>query len=238
MRDLVLTDSKILNIVTFNGDDDPTKAVNWSRRTKWSIVAVLSLMTLTTYESLFRHYSLCFAVSHEEIVDSEDRALASSMLTPGVGQIMTDFQSESEILRSFVVSVYILGYASGPLIIAPLSELYGRLLLYHVTNILYVIFTVACALSPNLESLIVFRLLSGMAGSAVLNIGGGTIADLFVQEERGTAMSVWTVGPLLGPVIGPVAGGFLSEAKGWRAVFWVLSGLVSHKAKYLVFLLI
>lgn len=144
------------------------------------------------------------------------------MLTPGVGQIMTYFHSESEILRSFVVSVYILGYASGPLIIAPLSELYGRLLLYYVTNILYVIFTVGCAVSPSLGFLIVFRLLSGMAGSAVLNIGGGTIADLFVQEERGTAMSVWTVGPLLGPVIGPVAGGFLSEAKGWRAVFWAL----------------
>ena len=161
------------------------------------------------------------------------RALASSMLTPGVGQIMDDFNTDSKLLQSFVVSVYILGYASGPLIIAPLSELYGRSILYHITNILCVVFTIACAVSPSLGSLIGFRLLAGMAGSAVLNIGGGTIADLFIQEERGSAMAIWTVGPLLGPVIGPVAGGFLSEAKGWRSVFWVLSGLVGSLPRYL-----
>jgi hypothetical protein len=48
MGDLILTDSKVLNTVTFDGDGDPTKAVNWPRRKKWSIVAILSIMTLAT----------------------------------------------------------------------------------------------------------------------------------------------------------------------------------------------
>ena len=54
------------------------------------------------------------------------RPLASSMFAPGVPEVMTEFKSSNELLASFVVSVYVLGYAFGPLLIAPLSELYGR----------------------------------------------------------------------------------------------------------------
>lgn len=145
------------------------------------------------------------------------------MFAPGVPEVMREFHSTNQELASFVVSVYILGYAVGPLIIAPLSELYGRLPIYHVCNVLFVILTVACAVSSNLNMLIAFRFFEGCAGSAALTIGGGTIADVIVQEKRGGAMAIWAMGPLLGPVIGPVAGGFLTQAKGWRWVFWVIA---------------
>ena len=56
---------------------------------------------------------------------------------------------------------------------------------------------------------------------------GGTIADLIVQERRGGAMAIWAMGPLVGPVVGPVCGGFLSQAEGWRWVFWLLAIAVS-----------
>lgn len=62
-----------------------------------------------------------------------------------------------------------------------------------------------------------------MAGSTPITIGGSSVADLFVPLERGRAMSVWSVGPLIGPVIGPIAGGFLTAARGWRSVFWTLA---------------
>lgn len=122
-----------------------------------------------------------------------------------------------------IVCVYNVGLAAGPLILAPMSELFGRLIPYHVTNVLFTVFTLSCALSPNLPALIIFRMLAGMEASAVLNIGGATVADMFVQEERGFAMAVWTFGPLLGPAIGPVAGGYLTQGKGWRWVFWVVT---------------
>lgn len=75
--------------------------------------------------------------------------------------------------------------------------------------------------------LIGFRLLAGIAGSTVITIGGGTFGDMFSAEERGPAMAIWSMGPLMGPVIGPVAGGFLAEAEGWRWVFWVITIAVS-----------
>jgi hypothetical protein len=70
------------------------------------------------------------------------------MFAPGVSDVIKEFNVTSSMLGSFVVSVYILGYSFGPFIIAPLSEIYGRLALYHVCNILFLIFTIACA-RPN-----------------------------------------------------------------------------------------
>jgi len=149
--------------------------------------------------------------------------LASSMFAPSVPQLMAEFKSTNAELASFVISVYILGFAVGPLVIAPCSEMYGRLSLYHICNVLFVVFTVACAVSSNLNMLIGFRFLAGCAGGGPLTLGGGTIADTVKQERRGVALTIYTMGPLLGPIIGPVAGGFLSEAEGWRWVFWILA---------------
>lgn len=149
--------------------------------------------------------------------------LASSMLAPAVPQVMTEFKSTNQELASFVVSVYILGYAFGPLTIAPLSELYGRVPLYHACNVLFIVFTVACGLSTNLNMLIGWRFLQGTFGSCPLTIGGGTISDMIIQQKRGGVMAIWALGPLMGPIIGPVAGGYLSQAKGWRWGFWVIA---------------
>lgn len=150
------------------------------------------------------------------------------MFTPGVSQVLAEFNSDNKELASFVVSVYVLGYAFGPLIIAPLSELYGRLVIYHTCNILFVILTVACAVSSNFNMLIGFRFLEGTFGSCPLTIGGGTIADMIVQEKRGAVLAIWALGPLMGPVIGPVAGGYVTQAIGWRWVFWIIAIVVSR----------
>ena len=143
------------------------------------------------------------------------------MFAPGVPQLMQEFESTNSELASFVVSVFVLGFAVGPLLGAPLSEIYGRLWVFHTCNCLFFTFTVACAVSSSLDMLIVFRFLAG--ASAPYTIGGGTIADLIAQEKRGFAMSLFSMGPLMGPIIGPVAGGFLAQAEGWRWVFWVIA---------------
>jgi multidrug resistance protein len=148
------------------------------------------------------------------------------MFAPGIAGLMKDFHSTNVTLGAFVVSVYLLGFAVGPLVLAPLSELYGRWIVYNVCSILFTIFNMACALSSSESMLIGFRFLAGCVGSSPLTLGGGTIADMIVQEQRGGAMALYALGPLLGPIIGPVAGGYLSEAEGWRWIFWVLTIMV------------
>lgn len=145
------------------------------------------------------------------------------MFTPGVADIQKEFGSDSTMMASFLVSIYVLGYVVGPFLIAPLSELYGRIPLYHTCNIFLLIFTIACAVSQSLPQLLVFRLLAGIAGVCPLTIGSGTVADMVYKEKRAGVMAIWAMGPYMGPVVGPVAGGFLVEAEGWRWVFWVLA---------------
>ena len=123
--------------------------------------------------------------------------MASTVFAPSVPLLMDELGSRNLELASFVVSVYIIGFCIGPLVLAPLSELYGRAILIHSSNILFVIFSIACAVSINLPMFVVFRLLMGIAGSPPLTIGGGVIADLIPAVSRGKALSIWGMGPIL-----------------------------------------
>jgi len=104
-----------------------------------------------------------------------------------------------------------------------MSEMFGRMPIYNICNVLFIVFNIACALSNSMGMLIAFRLLAGCAGASPLTLGGGTIADMFPPEQRAGAMAIYSMGPLLGPIIGPVCGGFLVESLSWRWVFWILA---------------
>lgn len=178
------------------------------------------------------------------------------MFTPAVPDMMADFHEGSSAMATLVVSVYVVGFALGPLVMAPLSETYGRLIVYHVSNVLFLAFTVGCALSTQAGMFIAFRLLAGCVGATPMVLGGASIADIIPPERRGVAMTLWGSGQLFGPVsiesristsprhlpmtvprdltviflvqvIGPVVGGFLNEAAGWRWIFWFILIFVS-----------
>ncbi|OLN98046.1 putative transporter C1529.01-like protein 8 [Colletotrichum chlorophyti] len=185
------------DFVDWDGPEDASNPRNWSSRKKLSHVVLVSSFTL---------YS----------------NLAAVMFAPGAQYLVKEFGITSSMVASLTVSVYVLGYCVGPFLIAPLSEIYGRLIIYHVCNLFYEIFTVGCAVSVNPSMFLAFRFLSGCAGSAPMAVGGGTIADMHKADERGKAMALFSLGPLLGPVIGPVAGGFLTQYSGWRWTFWTI----------------
>ncbi|KAI1111051.1 MFS general substrate transporter [Nemania sp. NC0429] len=186
------------NVVWWDGDDDPENPYNWSTTLKVLNTGCVSFQTFLS-------------------------PLASSIFAPGVPSVLQEFHSTSPQIAAFVVSVYLLGFAAGPVLLAPLSEIYGRVPVYHVCNVGFVAFSVACALAPTLNTLIAFRFLAGLFGVAPVTNGGGTVADMIPQKHRGTVLAVFSIGPLLGPIVGPIAGGFLTEAKGWRWNFWLLA---------------
>ena len=165
-----------------------------------------------------KKFMLLFLISAITLVSP----LASSMFAPGVIFMSREFGNTSTLLAAFSVSVFVLGYAVGPLILSPLSEIYGRRVVLTGANFFFVVWQIGCALAPNMSALIVFRFLSGVGGSGCITIGGGVIADLFQPDQRGFASSIFSLGPLFGPVIGPICGGFISQRAGWRWVYWVL----------------
>ncbi|KAL1869669.1 hypothetical protein Daus18300_005524 [Diaporthe australafricana] len=182
-------------------NEDPENPMNWSSRRKWFNIITISVISFLV-------------------------PLISSMLSPAVQLVMEEFNTNSTTFATFVVSIFVLGFACGPLLLAPLSELYGRVIIYNITNVLFLGFTIGCALSQNQSMLLAFRFLSGFAGVATITIGSGTIADLMPREKRGKAVSIWSVGTILGPMVGPIIGGYVTQQAGWRWMFWVISIVV------------
>ncbi|KAM0326302.1 hypothetical protein ACHAQA_006900 [Verticillium albo-atrum] len=84
-----------------------------------------------------------------------------------------------------------------------------------------VIFIIPCAVADNIATLIVCRTIDGIAFSAPMTLVGGTLADLWRNEERGVPMAAFSAAPFMGPAIGPLVGGFLSDALGWRWLYWL-----------------
>ncbi|KAK0667916.1 fluconazole resistance protein 1 [Cercophora samala] len=184
-------------VVGWEGQDDPSMPLNFPNRKKYLILCLLSAITLLT-------------------------PFASSILAPGITYLNRDFGNDNEIVGAMTVSVYLLGYTVGPLFLAPLSEIYGRRVVLSAANWFFCVWQIGCALAPTIESLIVFRFLAGVGGAGCLTLGAGIIADMFRTDERGFAIGIVTLGPLIGPTVGPVIGGFVSQTIGWRWDFWIV----------------
>ncbi|PGH17446.1 hypothetical protein AJ80_04816 [Polytolypa hystricis UAMH7299] len=172
--------------------NDPRNPLQFSPLKRWSITAVVAISTLAV-------------------------ALISSAYTGGSKQIMLEFGASS-IVVTLGVSLFVLGFAIGPLIWAPMSELFGRQIIFIGTYCALAAFNAGCAGSPNIQTLIILRFFAGSFGSSPLTNAGGIIADMFSASERGLAMGLFALAPFLGPVLGPIIGGFLGMTEGWR---WV-----------------
>lgn len=122
------------------------------------------------------------------------------IFAPGAEALTVEFGITSTVVATLTVSIYLIGFAVGPLFISPMSEVYGRLPVYHIGNAVYIAFTIGCALSTSTAMFLIFRLICGLAAASPMAIGGGSIADLYPPEERGKAMALFGLGPLLGPV--------------------------------------
>ena len=141
------------------------------------------------------------------------------MCAPASPQILAEFDEPVGIYSTILISIWELGECVGPLMFAPLSELYGKALVYNSANVLFVIFSVGGGASRNLATVIVLRFFTGISvGCGTLN--SGFVGDMFVQESRGRAISVMSFPVLLGPILGPVIGGYITQAAGWRWTFW------------------
>ena len=172
--------------------NDPRDPMGFAMWKKWAITLLVAFATL--------------AVS-----------FVSSAYTGGVHQIIQDLHTSDGIVV-LGVSLFVLGFAVGPLLWAPLSELYGCQFLFFFTYAALTAFNAGAAASQTIQTLVILRFFAGAFGSSPLTNAGGVIADMFPASQRGLAMSVFAAAPFMGPTLGPIVGGFLGETEGWR---WV-----------------
>lgn len=142
------------------------------------------------------------------------------MIAPSITAIGRDLHIDSQIQQALTLSIFLLAYAVGPLFLGPLSEMYGRVPVLQLMNLVYLFFNLGCGLAKTKAQMIVFRFFAGLGGSVSLAIGGGVLGDLFTAEQRGRAMSLYSLMPLMGPAIGPIAGAFVTQRTTWRWIFY------------------
>ncbi|KAH7069371.1 major facilitator superfamily domain-containing protein [Paraphoma chrysanthemicola] len=148
--------------------------------------------------------------------------LVSSMFTPGIDEIAKDLHcSTTAVIGTTTGFVVMLGI--GPLILAPLSETFGRRVVYLTCFAIFTLLQIPAALAPNIAFLITVRSITGFFGSVGIANGGGTISDMFVPGERAGVFGWYLLGPLLGPTLGPLFGGIIVQRLGWRWVFWIMT---------------
>ncbi|KAI3400068.1 hypothetical protein diail_4606 [Diaporthe ilicicola] len=150
-------------------------------------------------------------------------SLASSTMAPGIDAISDELEIHNPVVSTLTLTVYVLGYAVGPLLLGPASEIYGRKPVLTLSNVWYLVFNLACGFARTKDQIIAFRFLAGVGGSGPLALGGGVLSDCWNAEERTKALSLYTLPALLGPALGPIIGGLIIEDLSWRWIFWVTS---------------
>lgn len=159
-----------------------------------------------------------FAVSYSTWVV----VLYSTSYTATLPGLMAEFAEPDRAVVTLGVTTYLLGLACGSLVVAPLSELFGRRPVYLVCMTVSALLVLPCALATSLAEIIVVRFFGAVFGAVMICNGAGTIADISTEENRARFMSWWSIAPLNGPVTGPLIGGYVAQYMGWRWGNWIV----------------
>ncbi|VUC26175.1 unnamed protein product [Clonostachys rosea] len=176
---------------------DPENPLEWPLKFKWLFISILFFMGATVTFT-------CISP------------------VPIAGRIVQDLSNgeKNKYASVLLVTIWELGEAAGPLLIAPLSETFGR---YPVLNVCSVFFTAAAALAATAQTtpqFILSRVLSGLFVTSNV-LGPAIVGDIFEPDMRGSAMSFVMLAPNIGGAVGPAIGGYVADALSWRWVVWM-----------------
>ncbi|KAK9460688.1 major facilitator superfamily domain-containing protein [Lipomyces oligophaga] len=194
--------------VGWNGPDDKGNPLNIGSVRKWIITVGISICTLNV-------------------------AWSSSIFTATYTGVEEEFHVSQEV-AIITLTLFIFGMGAGSMVYSPLSEFYGRRIIYILSFTFFVAMDFLVAFAPNIGAVLIGRLLSGTAGSAFLATAGGTIADMYTKDQLGLPMAIYTSAPLLGPSLGPITGNFITANCYWR---WVPRVMLCFTGSCLIFII-
>ncbi|KAJ5563255.1 Major facilitator superfamily domain general substrate transporter [Penicillium sp. DV-2018c] len=185
-------------IVEFTDANDPLHPQNWPFGRKLTISAVLAY---TTFVSSF----------------------ASAIYSSAVQEISANFHISTEV-AILGVTLYVLGFASGPTVWAPASELIGRRWPITIGMFGFSLFAVATATSKDVQTLMLTRFFAGFFSAAPLAIVPAVYTDLYNNQTRGVAIAMFAMAVFVGPFASPFTGGFITMSHlGWRWTMYISS---------------
>ena len=147
--------------------------------------------------------------------------MSSAIFGSAAGRVSHAF-GVSRVVVNLGTSLYILGFASGPVLWAPLSELRGRKWPLIVSNLLVGIFTIGAATAKDLRTLIICRFFAGVCGAGPLTVVTGFLADIYDHTYRGVAILLYALTVFGGPLTAPMIGGLtITNHLSWRWALYI-----------------
>lgn len=153
-----------------------------------------------------------------------NRIMVSTILAPALPTVAAQL-ALGPVQAVMALSIYVLATAFSPLLVGPLSEVYGRAAPLHLSNLWFLGFNIGCALAPTGAALLVCRFGAGLGAGAIYPLAAGVLGDLWPAGQRGTSLAVYILFPLLGAAVGPIVGGFVEQYTSWRWIFYSTSAL-------------
>lgn len=150
--------------------------------------------------------------------------LSIDMYLPSLPFIQTDLGA-SAAEAQLSLSAFLIGYACGQLLYGPISDRFGRKPVLLTGIFAYAITSFLCALSSNIETLIIMRFLQALGGGSGIVLARAIISDYFPPNQAARVLSLVSIVTLLGPLVSPIIGSYLLVLAGWRSIFWLLTSL-------------
>lgn len=157
-----------------------------------------STLLCTTLSAIHRPFPQAFHPSEPDHVHS---TLGSSIVSPAFTAIQDDFHV-GPVVAILPLTLYVLALGFGPLLGAPISETYGRQVVYLLSTPIGALFTMGAGFSNKIWTLFILRFFAGLTFSPALAIGVGSIADVYKAEHRAAPTSLFILSPFLGPALG------------------------------------
>ncbi|KAI1086471.1 putative florfenicol exporter [Rostrohypoxylon terebratum] len=182
---------------TWDGPDDPKDPYNWPEWRKFSIGIIFSVGQLVTL-------------------------MSASVMAAALGNISHDLDIGASTAQ-ITLSIYFMGLAIGPFVIAALGEMDGRKNVWVASNVWYILWNSLCPIVKSKVLMIVSRFLAATGAAVGVVLTGPVMADMYHAKDRGKSLAIASFLPYLGPALGPIIGGLVVQLVQWPWLFWILS---------------
>ena len=150
------------------------------------------------------------------LMQALDSTIANVALPYMQGSLSATSDQITWVLTSYIVAAAIMTAPVGWL-----AARFGRKNLFITCLVGFTVASMLCGIAQSLGEMVIFRLLQGVFGAALVPLSQATMLDIYPPEQRGSAMALWGMGVMVGPILGPTLGGYLTELYNWRWVFYV-----------------
>ena len=150
------------------------------------------------------------------LMQSLDSTIANVALPYMQGTMSASQEEINWVLTSYIVAAAIMTAPTGFL-----AARFGRTRLYVTAVVGFTVASALCGLAETLGQIVVFRIVQGMFGAALVPLSQSIMYELYPPEQRAKAMGLWTMGVMMGPICGPILGGWLTDNYSWRWVFYI-----------------